>query len=65
MNSINGCLTMTDFELRELMKREAYEEGYAEYKKDGGRDDNPYNNDDEWDLNQMWMEGFHAAGWDD
>ena len=50
---------MTDAEL------EAYNRGRQAYIIHGDRNENPYNNDDEWNLNQAWLEGFMDAAWDD
>lgn len=43
----------------------AQDEGYACYLSNGNADDNPYNNNDEWQLNRAWLEGYYNAGWDD
>ncbi len=48
-----------------LIKKEAYDEGYQGYKTHGDRNLNPYNNNDEWELSQAWLEGFMDAAWDD
>jgi hypothetical protein len=44
---------------------DAREEGYRAYQNDLSRDDNPYNNTDEWDLHLAWQEGWGNAAWDD
>lgn len=45
--------------------KQAREEGYQAYMQGENRDDNPYNNSDEYVLYQAWQEGFMDAGWDD
>ena len=44
---------------------EAKAEGYRAYQNDLSRDDNPFNNNDEWDLHLAWEEGRSQAAWDD
>jgi ribosome modulation factor len=44
---------------------DARQEGYRAYQDGLSRDDNPYNNNDQWELNQAWLEGFMEAAWDD
>jgi hypothetical protein len=44
---------------------DAREEGYRAYQDGLMPGDNPYNNNDEWDLHLAWQEGFGQAGWDD
>ena len=43
----------------------AREDGYRAYQNGLSRDDNPYNNNEEWDLHLAWQEGWSQAGWDD
>ena len=49
---------MTDAE------KEAYQRGRSAYINHGDRNNNPYNNNDEWELNRAWLEGFTDAAWD-
>ncbi len=51
--------------MRTLAEKQAYDEGYRAYVDDRSYDDNPYDNDDEWELNRAWAEGYADAGWDD
>lgn len=51
--------------MRTLAEKQAYDEGYRAYVDDVSYDDNPYNNNDEWDLNRSWAAGYTDAGWDD
>jgi hypothetical protein len=44
---------------------EAKDEGYRAYQNHQSRDDNPFNNNDEWDLHLAWNEGHSNAAWDD
>ncbi len=44
---------------------DARREGYRAYQDDLSRDDNPYDNNDQWELNRAWLEGFMEAAWDD
>tara|TARA_R110000772_G_scaffold99174_2_gene198829 strand:- start:883 stop:1065 length:183 start_codon:yes stop_codon:yes gene_type:complete len=38
----------------------------AEAYLNGARaDDNPYNNNDEWELNRAWVHGYFDAAWND
>jgi hypothetical protein len=40
-------------------------DGYQKYQDGFDRGSNPYNNNDEWDLYQAWLDGYTDAGWDD
>lgn len=51
--------------MRTFAEKQAYDEGYRAYVDDLSYDDNPYNNNDEWELNRAWCEGYADAGWDD
>jgi len=51
-----------DFYHRKSLKEDAWEDGYRAYVSGKTRDDNPYNNNDEWDLNQASLDGFTDAG---
>jgi ribosome modulation factor len=51
---------MTDEDLEWARK-----EGYQAYQDGLCSDDNPYNNNDEWDLYLAWKAGYQAAAWDD
>jgi hypothetical protein len=44
---------------------DAREAGYRAYQNDLSRNDNPFNNNDEWDLHLAWEEGRSQAAWDD
>jgi ribosome modulation factor len=44
---------------------EARDEGYRAYFDGRSRDDNPFNNNEEWELHLAWEEGRSAAAWDD
>jgi ribosome modulation factor len=44
---------------------QAQKDGYQAYFDGLKRDDNPYDNDDEWDLNRAWLEGYSDAALDD
>jgi len=44
---------------------DARNEGYRAYRDGLMPDDNPYNNNEEWDLHLAWQEGWSQAGWDD
>lgn len=54
-----------DAVLRVMQKNDALDEGYRAYVQGKTRYDNPYNNNDEWYLNEAWTEGFLNAAWDD
>jgi ribosome modulation factor len=43
----------------------AREDGYRAYQNGLSRDDNPYNNNEEWDLYLAWEEGRSQAARDD
>ena len=43
----------------------AMDEGYSHYLKNGTNDENPYNNNEEWQLNRAWNDGYYQAAWDD
>jgi len=43
----------------------AYDLGREAYLDDKDRKDNPYNNNDEWELAKAWNKGFDDAAWDD
>jgi hypothetical protein len=47
------------------MESEAYRQGYSAYQNDIPIGDNPYNNNEEWELHLDWREGWHDAAWDD
>jgi hypothetical protein len=44
---------------------DAREEGYRAYQEGLSHDDNPFNNNEEWDLHLAWEEGRSQAAWDD
>lgn len=44
---------------------EAKDEGYRAYQNGKSYDDNPFNNNDEWELHLAWEEGRSSAAWDD
>ena len=44
---------------------DAREEGYRAYQDGVSQYDNPYNNNEEWDLHLAWDEGRSQAAWDD
>lgn len=44
---------------------EAHNDGSQAYSDDVSKDDNPFDNNDEWDLNQAWVEGWDCAAWND
>lgn len=44
---------------------DARDEGYRAYWEGLSRDDNPFNNNDEWELHLAWEEGYCNAEWDD
>jgi hypothetical protein len=44
---------------------DAREEGCRAYQDGLMPSDNPYNNNEEWDLHLAWQEGFGQAAWDD
>lgn len=46
-------------------RKQAYEEGYRAYQAGDNTDDNPYDNNDEWEQNRAWLEGYYDAAWDD
>ena len=56
---------MNSQQLKDLAEKEAYDDGYRAYVEDRSYDDNPYNNNDEWNLLVAWNEGYSDAGWDD
>ena len=43
---------------------DAHRDGYWAYHDGLSRDDNPYDNNSEWDLNQAWLDGFMEAVWE-
>lgn len=43
----------------------ARREGYRAYLNGLSQADNPYNNNEEWDLHLAWDEGWNNASWDD
>jgi hypothetical protein len=49
----------------ETAESDAREEGYRAYQDGLMPADNPYNNNEEWDLHLAWDEGWSRAGWDD
>jgi hypothetical protein len=49
----------------DFTESDARDEGYRAYQQGMSSHDNPFNNNDEWDLHQAWNEGLTAAGWDD
>jgi hypothetical protein len=49
----------------ETTESDAREEGYRAYQDGLMPGDNPYNNNEEWDLHLAWQEGWSQAGWDD
>ena len=52
-------------EYSKLELSQAREEGYRHYQEDNGNvNNNPYNNNEEWLLNQAWKDGFYDAAWD-
>jgi hypothetical protein len=51
---------MTDF-----TESDAREAGYRAYQNGLSRDDNPFNNNEEWELHLAWEEGRSSAAWDD
>jgi hypothetical protein len=44
---------------------DARDEGYRAYQNGLSRDDNPFNNNEEWELHLAWEEGRSSAAWDD
>ena len=44
---------------------DAKDEGYRAYQEGLSRDDNPFNNNEEWSLHLAWEEGRSSAAWDD
>lgn len=44
---------------------EAYKEGYKAYQRGLKTEDNPYNNNEEWELHEAWLEGYRDAQFDD
>ena len=48
-----------------LKIKNAYDDGYSAYLNDLRKSDNPFNNNDDWDLLRAWDEGYDAAAWDD
>jgi hypothetical protein len=52
--------------LREMRKRDAYDDGCQAYMRAKNLDANPYSNsDDEWDLYTAWRDGWTDTAWDD
>jgi hypothetical protein len=49
----------------ETTESDARYDGYRAYQHGLSCHDNPYNNNDEWDLHVAWSEGWSQAGWDD
>jgi hypothetical protein len=49
----------------ETTVNDARKEGYRAYQDSLMPHDNPYNNNEEWDLRYAWIEGWLEAGWDD
>ena len=49
----------------ETTESDARDEGYRAYQDGLSRDDNPFNNNDEWELHLAWQEGWGNAAWDD
>lgn len=49
----------------DFTESDARDEGYRAYQNGLSRDDNPFNNNDEWDLHLSWEEGYGNAAWDD
>lgn len=45
--------------------QDAIREGYQAYLNRLTINDNPYDNNDEWDLHQAWLAGYYEAGFDD
>lgn len=51
--------------LREMQKRDAWDDGYGAYLNEKYLDANPYDtNDVEWDLYDAWRNGWFDAAWD-
>ena len=44
---------------------EARDEGYRAYQDGMTSNDNPFNNNEEWELHLAWNEGYYRAAWDD
>jgi ribosome modulation factor len=51
------------FSLNQL--EDAKSDGYRAYQDGQTSSDNPYNNNEEWDLMLAWHEGYSDAAWDD
>lgn len=49
----------------DFTETDARDEGYNAYLKGLSRYDNPFNNNDEWELHLAWEEGHSNAAWDD
>lgn len=49
----------------ETTESDARDEGYRAYQDGLRLADNPYNNNEEWDLHLAWDEGWNNASWDD
>jgi hypothetical protein len=49
----------------DFTESDARDEGYRAYQDGLGRDDNPFNNNEEWELHLAWEEGRSSAAWDD
>ena len=49
----------------ELTESDAKDDGYRAYQDGLSNHDNPYNNNDQWNLHLAWDEGWSAAAWDD
>jgi hypothetical protein len=49
----------------DFTESDARDEGYCAYQDGLSHDDNPFNNNDEWELHLAWEEGRSAAAWDD
>lgn len=47
----------------EELKRAHYE-GYRAFRADLSKDDNPYSSDDEEDLREAWLDGYHDGWWE-
>ena len=46
-------------------KVDAQNDGYRAYQNGLNRNDNPFNNNDEWDLHLAWLDGYMQAAQDD
>ncbi len=49
----------------EITESDARDDGYRAYQDGKTVHDNPFNNNDEWDLHLAWNEGWSQAAWDD